>query len=288
MKLPDFDYVAPSTAAEVVALLASRAGDAKVIAGGQSLLPAMAFRLTRPALLIDLCNVPGLNGIAIDESGITLGASARWCDVENDQRLMNAHPLLVEAIRHVGHYQIRNRGTVGGGLAHADPAAEMPCIAATCEAELRLLGPAGERWITAADFFQATLTTALAGDEIILDVRLPAWPAGRRWAFKEFAKRKGDFALAGVAAFYDLAEEQRACNAHIGVLGACYYPRRLSGAEAALNGKCVDVETILAVARIAADEVDPVGDFHASPEYRRALVATLLEQALDDAAPRQS
>jgi carbon-monoxide dehydrogenase medium subunit len=288
MKLPDFDYVAPATAREVVALLASRAGDAKVIAGGQSLLPSMAFRLTRPSLLIDLGGVAGLNGITIDERGVVLGATTRWCDIENDARLAVAHPLLVEAIRHVGHYQIRNRGTVGGGLAHADPAAEMPCIAATCEAELTLLGPGGERRIAAADFFQATLTTALAEDEIIVDVRLPAWPAGRRWAFREFAKRKGDFALAGVAVFYDVDGEQRACNAHIGVLSACYYSRRLRAAEAALNGERVGGETILAVSQIAADEVDPVGDFHASAEYRRALAGTLLDQALNEAASRQS
>lgn len=286
MKLPAFEYLAPSTPAEVVQLLASHRGEAKVISGGQSLLPMMAFRLARPSLLIDLRNLEGLNQITVDGSGVLLGARTRWRDIEDDEKLKTAHPLLVEAVSHVAHYQVRNRGTVGGSLAHADPASEMPCIAATCEAELRLLGPGGERRVKAAEFFLGPLTTALADDEIILDVRLPAWPAGRRWAFSEFARRPGDFALAGVAAFYDLDARERACNAHIGVVGACYYSKRLPLAERALQGKLVDPETARSVAKIASEEADPTGDFHAGVEYRKALVATLLERALLEAAAR--
>lgn len=286
MKLPAFEYLAPSTPAEVVQLLASHRGEAKVISGGQSLLPMMAFRLARPSLLIDLRNLEGLNQITVDGSGVLLGARTRWRDIEDDEKLKTAHPLLVEAVSHVAHYQVRNRGTVGGSLAHADPASEMPCIAATCEAELRLLGPGGERRVKAAEFFLGPLTTALADDEIILDVRLPPWPAGRRWAFSEFARRPGDFALAGVAAFYDLDARERACNAHIGVVGACYYSKRLPLAERALQGKLVDPETARSVAKIASEEADPTGDFHAGVEYRKALVATLLERALLEAAAR--
>lgn len=286
MKLPAFEYLAPSTPAEVVQLLASHRGEAKVISGGQSLLPMMAFRLARPSLLIDLRNLEGLNQITVDGSGVLLGARTRWRDIEDDEKLKTAHPLLVEAVSHVAHYQVRNRGTVGGSLAHADPASEMPCIAATCEAELRLLGPGGERRVKAAEFFLGPLTTALAEDEIILDVRLPPWPAGRRWAFSEFARRPGDFALAGVAAFYDLDARERACNAHIGVVGACYYSKRLPLAERALQGKLVDPETARSVAMIASEEADPTGDFHAGVEYRKALVATLLERALLEAAAR--
>jgi carbon-monoxide dehydrogenase medium subunit len=280
MKLPDFEYLAPSTPAEVVQLLASRRGEAKVISGGQSLLPTMAFRLAQPSLLIDLRNLKGLSRITIDESGVLLGARTRWRDIEDEEKLTTDHPLLVEAIRHVAHYQIRNRGTVGGSLAHADPASELPCIAATCDAELRLLGPGGERRVKAAKFFLGPLTTALAEDEIILDLRLPSWPAGRRWAFSEFARRPGDFALAGVAVFYDLDARERACNAHIGVLGACHYSKRLPLAERALDGKPVSDETARSVAQIASEEADPTGDFHASVQYRKALVATLLERAL--------
>jgi aerobic carbon-monoxide dehydrogenase medium subunit len=286
MKLPNFEYVAPSTPAEVVKVLAANRGEAKIIAGGQSLLPTMAFRLSQPSVLVDVRKLDDLNRITIDNAGVLLGARTRWCDIESSAALAQAHPLLVEAIRHVAHYQVRNRGTVGGSLAHADPASEMPCIAATCEAELRVLGPSGERRIKAADFFEGPLTTALAEDELILDVRLPRWPAERKWAFSEFARRPGDFALAGVALFYDLDGEQRACNAHIGVAGACYFSRRLREAEAALNGKRVVAETAATVAAVASRETDPTNDFHASAEYRKALVGTLLERALIAASNR--
>lgn len=288
MKLPAFEYVAPSTPAEVVQLLASHPGEAKVISGGQSLLPTMAFRLAQPSLLIDLRNLKGLDQITIDKSGVVLGARTRWRDIEDDDRLTMAHPLLAEAVTHVAHYQIRNRGTVGGSLAHADPASELPCVAATCEAELRVLGCGGERRVKAAEFFLGPLTTALADDEIILEVRLPPWPTGRRWAFSEFARRPGDFALAGVATFYDLDARERACNTHIGVLGACHYSKRLPLAEHALDGKPVNAETAQSVARIASEEADPTSDFHASAQYRKALVATLLERALAAAAGRKN
>jgi len=287
MKLPDFQYFAPATAGEVVRMLAAHAGEAKILAGGQSLLPVMAFRLARPAALIDLRKVEGLGEITIDASGVRLGARVRWRDIEDDKRLATAHPLLVEAIRHVAHYQVRNRGTVGGSLGHADPASEMPCIAATCEAELRLLGPKGERRLKAAQYFLGPLSTALQPDELILEVHLPAWTAGRRWAFQEFARRPGDFALAGVAAYYDLDSQQRASNAHIGVVGACHFSARLPRAESALNGKRVDAATAQAVGRVAAEEATPTGDFHAPVEYRKALVGTLLERALGEAAARK-
>jgi carbon-monoxide dehydrogenase medium subunit len=288
MKLPDFEYLAPSTPHEVVQLLASRPGEAKVIAGGQSLLPTMAYRLAQPALLIDLKNLKDLNRIIIDQTGVRLGARTRWCDIENEDALATANPLLKEAIRHVAHYQVRNRGTVGGSLAHADPASEMPCIAVTCEAEIRVLGPQGERHANAGDFFLGPLTTILAEDEIILEVRLPPWPSRRRWAFREFARRPGDFALAGIAVFYDLDDEQRACNAHIGVVGACHYPQRLPEAERALNGKRIDHDTIRMVATVASQECEPTSDIHAGIEYRKALTGTLLQRALEEAADRKN
>jgi carbon-monoxide dehydrogenase medium subunit len=280
MKLPDFEYLAPSTPAEVVRLLAEHPGEAKIISGGQSLLPTMAFRLAQPAYLVDLRNVSGLNRISVEESAVVLGARTRWRDILDSRELDTAHPLLKEAIRNVAHYQVRNRGTVGGSLAHADPAAEMPCIAATCEAELRVLGPTGERRIKAVEFFTGPLTTTLGEDEIILEARLPAWNAKRRWAFLEFARRPGDFALAGVALYYDLDEQQRASNAHVGVVGACYFPKRLSDTEAALNGKRIDPEVLRAAATAASREADATSDFHASAEYRKSLVGTLLERAL--------
>jgi aerobic carbon-monoxide dehydrogenase medium subunit len=280
VKLPDFEYAAPATPAEVVRLLAAHRGTAKVLAGGQSLLPTMAFRLAQPSHLIDLRNLESLAGIVVDDTGVVLGARTRWRDIEDDARLAAAQPLLQEAVRHVAHYQVRNRGTVGGSLAHADPAAEMPCIAVSCEAELRVLGTSGERRIPAAKFFLGPLTTALAEDELILEVRLPPWPAARRWAFSEFARRPGDFALAGIALFYDSVAEGRARNVHIGVFGAGPVAKRLAGAERALEGRVIDDDTAAAAAKIASEEVEATGDFHASADYRKALVGTLLERAL--------
>src|SRR3954466_6599781 len=223
MKLPPFDYACPTTLPEAIQLLASN-DDAKAIAGGQSLVPMLAFRLAQPSLLVDLRKLADLRGIRISDAGVTLGAMVRWRDIEDDERLETSHPLLKAAIAHVAHYQIRNRGTVGGSIAHADPAAEMPGIAITCDAQIRVLGPKGERTIPAAQFFTGALSTSLADDELIVEVHLPAWPAKRRWGFEELARRRGDFALAGIAAFYDVDSAGKATNAHIGVIGACIRP----------------------------------------------------------------
>ena len=279
MKLPPLDYACPATLAEAVALLASR-DDAKPIAGGQSLMPMLAFRIASPSLLVDLRKLPDLDRITIADDGVRLGAMVRWRDIEDDVRLRAAHPLLAAAITHVAHYQIRNRGTVGGSLAHADPAAEMPGIALTCDAEIAVAGAAGPRTIPARDFFLGPLTTALASDEIIVEVRLPAWPARRRWGFQEFARRRGDFALGGVALFYDEDADGKATNAHAGAIGVGDRPVRLSAAEAALNGRTVNEAAIADAARAASAEVDPHDDIHAPAAYRRALVGTLTERAL--------
>src|SRR5882672_5911680 len=174
MKPSPFEYQAPTTLGEVVALLASDP-EATVIAGGQSLMPVLAFRLAAPSLLIDLRRVPELGNISIGGDGVRLGARVRWRDIEDDKRLQSAHPLLREAIAHVAHYQIRNRGTVGGSLAHADPAAELPGIAVTCEAEISLVGVAGARTICASEFFTGALSTLRRPDEIITELHLPFW-----------------------------------------------------------------------------------------------------------------
>lgn len=282
MKLPPFRYALPTTVTEAVALLGSC--DAKALSGGQSLMPILAFRLAAPDLIVDLKAIQGLDRITIDAEGVHLGAKVRWCDIEIDERLKVAHPLLAEAIKHVAHYQIRNRGTVGGSLAHADPAAEMPGIAACCDAVLSITGSKGERKVLAADFFEGALQTCLDADELITSVLLPAWPAARRWGFQEFARRRGDFALAGVAAFYDLDASGSAVNTHIGVIGASDRPRRLAAAESELNGKAVTPATIAAAAAAAGAEVDPPSDIHAPADYRRALVATLVERALAHAS----
>jgi carbon-monoxide dehydrogenase medium subunit len=283
MKLPAFEYACPATLAEAVALLASRDGDAKALAGGQSLVPMMAFRVASPSLLVDLRKLD-LRRIEIAGDGVCLGAMVRWRDILDDARLDAAHPLLKAAIGHVAHYQIRNRGTVGGSIAHADPAAEMPGITVTCEAEIAVVGAAGARVIPARDFFIAPLVTALAADEIIAEIRLPAWPAKRRWGFQEFSRRRGDFAMAAAAVFYDVDDAGLARNAHIGAIGVGDRPLRLAAAEAEVNGKAVDVATSERAGVAASAAVNPGDDIHASGAYRRSLIGTMVERALQDAS----
>jgi carbon-monoxide dehydrogenase medium subunit len=279
MKLPAFEYACPATIAEAVTLLASQ-DEAKVLAGGQSLVPMMAFRVASPSLLVDLRKLSELRRIDIGADGVRLGAMVRWRDIEDDARLDTAHPLLKAAIAHVAHYQIRNRGTVGGSVAHADPAAEMPGIAVVCDAEIAVVGAAGSRVIRADDFFIAPLITALGSDEVITDIRLPAWPARRRWGFQEFSRRRGDFAMAAAAVFYDLDESGKARNTHIGAIGVGDRPARLTAAEAEVDGKVVDLAVSERACAAASAAVDPKDDIHASGAYRKSLIGTMVERAL--------
>ncbi len=283
MKLPPFDYACPTSIAEAVALLASHDGDAKPLAGGQSLVPMLAFRVASPTLLVDLRKVGELRQIKITNAGVALGAMVRWREILDDARLRTAHPLLRAAVEHVAHYQIRNRGTVGGSMAHADPAAEMPGIAVACEAKITAVGKAGARVIDAADFFQGPLMTALQGDEIITEILLPLWPAKRRFGFQEFARRRGDFAMAAAAVFYD-DDGGKARNAHVGAIGVADTPLRLTAAEDAINGNAIDEGLIAKAEAAASASVDPADDIHASGDYRKALIGVMVERALRDAA----
>jgi aerobic carbon-monoxide dehydrogenase medium subunit len=283
MKLPAFDYACPTTVAEAVALLGSR-DEAKALAGGQSLVPMMAFRIASPSLLVDLRKLSDLRQIAIDAGGVRLGAMVRWRDIEDEGRLNAAHPLLRAAVSHVAHYQIRNRGTVGGSVAHADPAAEMPGIAVTCDAEIAVTGRTGSRVIRADDFFISPLITALAADEIITEIRLPPWPAQRRWGFREFSRRRGDFAMAAAAVFFDVDDAGTAYNAHIAAIGIGDRPMRLREAEAEVDGRIVDVGISERAGRAASASVNPQSDIHASGAYRKSLIGTMVERALQSAA----
>ncbi len=280
MKLPPFEYACPASLAEAVALLAAHEGEAKPLAGGQSLVPMLAFRVTAPALLVDLRKLAELRHIKIAADGVRLGAMVRWRDILEDKKLAAAHPLLVAAVEHVAHYQIRNRGTVGGSLAHADPAAELPAIAVTCEAAIAVLGKAGERAIGAADFFRGPLMTALAADEIITEIRFPAWPARRRFGFAEFARRRGDFALAAAALFYDEDGGKKARNVHVGAIGVADRPLRLTAVERVLEGNAIDAAIIAKAEAAASASVDPADDIHASGTYRKTLIGVMVERAL--------
>jgi aerobic carbon-monoxide dehydrogenase medium subunit len=285
MKLPPFDYACPATVAEAVALLASHDGEAKPLAGGQSLVPMLAFRLASPALIVDLRKLDELRHIKIADDGVTLGAMVRWRDILGHARLRQAHPLLVTAVEHVAHYQIRNRGTVGGSLAHADPAAELPGIAVTCEATIVVRGKAGSRAIDAADFFRGPLTTALRPDEIVSEIRFPAWPQRRRFGFREFARRRGDFALAAAAVFFDAGEEKFR-GVHVGAVGVADRPLRLVAVERLLEGSKISKAAIAKAEAAASAAVDPADDIHASGAYRKTLIGVMIVRALHDAANR--
>jgi aerobic carbon-monoxide dehydrogenase medium subunit len=282
MKMPNFDYACPTSLEEAVQLLSTNEG-AKVLSGGQSLLPLLAFRMAYPSLLVDIQKLSGLDQIRLTPEGLRVGARVRWCQIEEDARLASAHPLFQYMIDHVAHYQIRNRGTVGGSLAHADPSAEMPGVAMVCDCEIVAIGKAGERVIRAEDFFVAALETALEPDEIVTEVRFPNWPQHRRWAFHEFARRRGDFAIAGVAVFFDLDQQEKIVDAHVGVIGAAETPLRLNAVEQLLNGKRLDSGIIAEAKAVAAASVDPNTDIHAAGDYRKALVGTLTARALRDA-----
>ncbi len=287
MKLPALDYVRPQSLDEAVAVLRAAGGSAKVLSGGQSLMPTMAFRLATPSLLVDLAGLPGLDRIEVaSDGGLLLGARVRWVDLEQSPLVHTSQPLVAAAIEHVAHYQIRNRGTVGGSLAHADPAAEWPGLCVTCDAMVEVFGPNGRERLPAAEFVVGPLSTCLADDQIITAIHLPAWPADRRWAFREFARRRGDFALAGMALFYDLDASGRLANVHVGVIGACQKPHRLTGVEQMLEGQGASDALFEAAARCAAAEVDPPADLHGSAAYRRGLVQTLLGRALAEARAR--
>lgn len=239
----------------------------------------MAFRLANPKVLVDLGALKELNEIKINGDGVFFGALVRWRDLIECEALKAKMPILAEAVPHIAHYQIRNRGTIGGSLANADPASELPAIAVTADARVEIAGPNGSRQIPAADLFLGPLTTSLAADEIITGLQFPPWPAGRKWAFEEFAAHRGAFALAGVALFYDEGAGGIVQNVHIGILGAASKPRRVIGAEAILEGKHPSVDLIAAAADQAAAEADPSDDFHASAAYRRGLLKTLIQRA---------
>jgi len=287
VKPPAFDYVRARDVAHAVALLEAHGGDAVPLAGGQSLMPALNFRLAAPALLIDLNAIAPLGAHAIAADGaLVAGAMTRHRTFETSSVVERGWPLLSHAMAWIAHVAIRNRGTIGGSLCHADPSAEWPALCLACDAEIALEGPGGRRLVKAADFAQGLFTTARAPDELLVEVRFPAWPPGRRWGFREVARRRGDFAVAGVACLLEMSATTctRACIVAFGVADA---PQRSPAAEAVLVGRDVDVSAIRTAAAAAHDEIDCRADPHAGVGWRRELVRTLTERTLADAMARQ-
>jgi CO/xanthine dehydrogenase FAD-binding subunit len=275
VKPPPFAYARPESLEEALTLLAEAGSEAKLLAGGQSLVPALAYRLARPSHLVDIDRLPGLDRVGLEDGALVLGPLVRHATLER-ARLGGAWALLAEAAAHIGHLPIRLRGTIGGSLAHADPAAELPAALLALDAELVLRSLRGARRLPAAEFFAGPFTTALAADEAIVEVRLPPPPGVARGAFEELAPRAGDFALAAVAAAAAVDGAGRVLWTRIALAAVGATPLRAPGAEAALAGAGLGEEGIAAAAAAAAAECEPALE----AGYRRELVAVLVERAL--------
>lgn len=279
MKAAPFDYCRPASLEEALAAFQAHGGEARYISGGQSLVPMMAFRLAQPSLLIDLAKITELSGFSVDADGLHLGGGLRWRELLESAEIAAAHPLLHAAIGHVAHPQIRSRGTVGGSLAHADPAAELPCVAVTCGAEIETSGPGGRRRMSAEGFFQGALHTCLEDAELIVRLHLPPWPRDTRWAFREFSRRRGDFAICAIAAMFTVGDSSPA-DVRIGAIGAADRPIRLAEAESMVLAAPRNAAALRDLAEAATAGLEPPEDVHADAGYRRALLAHLLEEAL--------
>jgi CO/xanthine dehydrogenase FAD-binding subunit len=287
MKPPRFDYHRPASVEEAIDLLGRYGGDAKLLAGGQSLVPLLNFRMSRPAALIDLNRIDGLGYIRRDDGHVRLGAMTRQRAIEFSPVIRESIPLLADATRLVGHLPIRSRGTIGGSLAHADPSAEYPAVLAALGGDVVARGPRGERSIAPERLFRGYLTTALEPDEVLVEVRLPVSPPGAGYAFEEFCRRHGDFAIAGIAALVACADG-RCSFARLAAAGVAGTPVRLGSAEEILEREGVSESAIDAAAARASELVDPESDLHASAAYRRHLIRVLTARALRRAVARAS
>jgi aerobic carbon-monoxide dehydrogenase medium subunit len=285
VKPPVFEYYRPDTVDEALALLAEHGGDAKVLAGGQSLIPTMNFRLAQPAVLVDLNRVDALAHVteAVD-GGLLLGAMTRQRVLETHPQVTRRYPLLAEAMPHVAHPQIRNRGTLGGSLAHADPAAELPAVTVALDARIKLRSSGGERELAMRDFFTGLFATALEPGELVTAIVLPPPVPRTGWAFLEVARRHGDYALVGVAARVSLDGNGRCTDTRVVLLSVGEGPVASAGAAQALAGQAPTPAAIAAAAAAAQAETDPPGDIHASAAYRKHLVGILTRRALEKAA----
>jgi aerobic carbon-monoxide dehydrogenase medium subunit len=288
VKPPPFDYTAPDTLEEALTLLGEIGDDARPLAGGQSLIPLLSLRLARPSHLIDLARVASMKAVAATDDDLAIGAMVRERQVEGDERVRRLAPLLADALPLIGHPAIRSRGTIGGSLSHADPAAELPAVALVLEAELVAESrPRGRRAIPAADFFTGFFTTALEPDELLTSVRIPATAPGTGWAIEEVARRHGDFAVVGAAAMVRLdGDTGRVGEARLALAGVSDTPVRLREVEQMLAGTESTDEAFADAAAQAAAHLSPPADVHGSPAYRRHIAGVLARRTLTLAAQR--
>jgi len=290
MKLPHVDYEAPKTISEAVELLAEHQDEASVLAGGQSLIPLLALRLARPEVLIDINGVAELSGVSVADGWVAIGAMTREYVAEESETVAETVPLLAAALPLIGHEAIRSRGTVGGSLAHADPAAELPAVARALDAEFVVRGQSGERVVPAAEWFEGFLTTSRRPDELLVEVRFPAAGRGAGISFQEVARRHGDFAIVGLAASLTLSEGAIS-DARLAFAAVSDVPVRAVGAEDLLVGEEPSAELFDEAARRATDDIDPPADLNGSSDYRRKVAAALVRRGLraasDNAYERQ-
>ena len=283
MKLPDVEYEAPTTVAEAIDLLAEHGDEASVLAGGQSLIPLLALRLARPAVLIDINGVDELAGVSAADGRVAVGAVTREYVAEESQTVADAVPLLAAALPLIGHEAIRSRGTIGGSLAHADPAAELPAVARALDAEFVVRGPSGERVIPAAQWFEGYLTTSRRPDELLVEVRFPTARGGTGVSFTEVARRHGDFAIVGLAASLVLSGGVIS-DARLAFAGVSEVPVRATAAEELLAGQRPSAELFDEAARRATEDLDPPADLHGSSDYRKTVAAAVVRRGLRAAA----
>ncbi len=287
MKPPKFRYFAPQSVGEALALLAEHADEARVLAGGQSLVPLMNMRLVHPGVLVDINNIDELAYINAWDGGVAIGTMTRDAALIGDRTVTERLLMLTEAAHCVGHPAIRNRSTVGGSIAHADPAAELPAVMVALNAEFVARSRSGSRTISAQDFFKGYLTTDLKEEEMLTELRIPGLPSRSGSAFVEFARREGDYALAGVAAVITLAEDGTIADARLGLCSVGPSPVRPQAAEALLRGQRPGNEAWAAAAAAVVSVLDnPLSDIHGSADYRRHLAGVLTKQALAIAAER--
>ncbi len=284
MKAAPFEYTRSATLAEACALLAEHGADAKLIAGGQSLVPMMAMRLARPAFLVDINRLDELKHVAIDGDALVVGAAVRQCVIERDARARERLPLLGKALKWVGHVQTRNRGTVGGSIVHADPSAEIPLVACVLDATLVLRDSSGASDLPAREFFFAPMITAIAPEQCLAEIRFPLWGGKVGSAFEEVSIRHGDFALVSACAQVEVNAEGKCVRAALGIGGASPFPHALPEIGELLAGKRLDDASIAAASEAVGDLIDPDGDLHATADYRRHLARVLAARVLRAAA----
>lgn len=282
----EFEYLAPSSLDEAISLLTQHGDDAKVLAGGHSLIPIMKLRLAQPKFLIDIGQLPGLSEIREDNAAIAVGGLVTHHALETSELLKSKLPLLPETAAHVADVQVRNRGTIGGSLVHADPAADLPATALALGAELRVVGPKGQRTIEADDFFVGLLTTAIAPNEILTEVRFSLLPAKTGAAYVKVPNKASHYAIVGVAAVVTLGKNGHCEQARIGLTGVTHKPQHAVAAESSLAGKPLDDPAIAQAAGLAADGIKALSDIHASAEFRLHLTQVMTGRALKLAVSR--